>query len=145
MATVVKRLELERVRVCQRCGRGHAELRSDDGATLVVSLDATRTRQLARPADDEDVRSLTDLMLEQLEAAGRQPGEVVLDVADGRLRALLSFDRDGEPDVVACTAEEGVALVARGGLRLYATDDALAHGESRSAKHDRDGGSGTVH
>lgn len=140
----MKRLELERIRVCQRCGRGIAELRGDDGALVTVSLDPVRTRDLARAGDDDEIRTLTDLTLEQLEASGRQPGEVVLDLADGKLRALLSFDRDGDPDVVTCTAEEGVALVARGGLRLYATDEALAHGASRVGKHHR-GGSDTVH
>jgi hypothetical protein len=145
MAAFVKRLAIERIRVCPRCARGRAELRTDDGAGLVVPLDATRTRQLAGTAAADDLRTLTDLMLEQLEAGGRQPGEVVLEVADGRLRALLSFDRDGEPDVVACTAEEGVALVVRGALRFYATDEAMAHGGSPAAKHDHDGGSGTVH
>ena len=145
MPALVKRLELERIKVCQRCGRGSAELRGDGGAKLVVTLDATRTRQLARANDDDELRSLTELVLEQLEAGGRQPGEVVLDVANGRLRALLSFDRDGDPEVVACTAEEGVALVARGGLRIYATDEAMAHGSDRPVAHDREDGSGTVH
>src|SRR4051794_10836295 len=81
----VQRVSIERIRICPRCGRGRAELRGEDGATLVVPLDATRSRQLAATTDD-DLRSLTDLMLEQLEAGGRQPGEVVLEVADGRLR-----------------------------------------------------------
>lgn len=144
MRAVVKRLELERIRVCQRCGRGGAELRGQDGASLVVPLDAVWTRELTRTTDDDEVHSLTELVLEQLEAAGRQPGEVVLDLADGRLRALLSFDRDGDPDVVTCTAEEGVALVVRGGLRLYATDEVLAHGCHRIGKQ-HGGGPDTVH
>src|SRR5262245_3338254 len=144
MRSLVKRVELERIRVCQRCGRGTAELRSEDGTTLTVSMDAVRTRELSRTDDEDDIRSLTELFLEQLEACGRQPAEVVLDVTDGRLRGLLSFDRDGESDVVTCTAEEGIALVVRGGLRLYATDEALARGAEAADKH-HGGGSDTVH
>jgi hypothetical protein len=143
MRVVVKRLELERIRVCQKCGRGGAELRSDDGTILKVPLDAVRTRELTHTRDGDEVRSLTELTLEHLEANGRQPGEVVLDLADGKLRALLCFDRDGESDVVACTADEGVALVVRGGLRLYATDEAMAHGTGRVDKPH--GGPETVH
>jgi len=55
-------------------------------------------------------------------------------VAEGRLRALLSFVRPEGADVVGCTAEEGVALAIRGELRLYATDEALAHAAAEPAK-----------
>src|SRR5438094_5633712 len=125
-ASRVKRLELVRIRVCSRCGRGGAELRGEDAERLVVPLDAVRARQLAGGGREEDVRSFTDLVLEQLAAAGVEAREVVLDVAEGRLRALFSFVRTGETDVVGCTAEEGVALALRGGLRLYAAAEALA-------------------
>ena len=138
----MKRLELVRVRVCGRCGRGGAELRGEDGARLVVPLDAVRARQLANAGREEDVRSFTDLVLEQL-AAGVEAREVVLDVAEGRLCALFSFVRTGETDVVGCTAEEGVALALRGGLRLYATDEALAHAAVDRPKAAR--GPDTVH
>ena len=139
MRADVKRVELERIRVCQRCGRGAADLRADDGVEVVVTLDAVRTRTLTH-ANEEELRSLTDLVLERLDAGGREAAEVVLDLADGRLRALLSFDRDGDPDVVTCTADEGVALVARGGLRLYATDEALAHAAGNRGLHEHDDG-----
>ena len=119
----MKRLELVRIRVCNRCGRGGAELRGEDGERLVVPLDPVRARQLA--------------------AAGVEAREVVLDVADGRLRALLSFVRAGETDVVGCTTDEGVALALRGGLRLYATDEALAHAAADRPK--AAGGPDTVH
>src|SRR5436309_8876422 len=115
-ASPVKRLELVRIRVCNRCGRGGAELRGEDAERLVVPLDPVRARQLAGGGREEDVRSFTDLVLEQLAAAGVEAREVVLDVAEGRLRALFSFVRTGETDVVGCTAEEGVALALRGGL-----------------------------
>jgi hypothetical protein len=138
----VKRLELAGIRVCSRCGRGGAELRSGDGDQLVVPLDPVRARQLAGTEPTDDLRSLTEFVLERLDS--RQLGEVVLDVAHGRLCALLSLMRDDdESEVVACTAEEGVALAIRGSLRLYATDDALAHGAaSKAARH---GGPDTVH
>ena len=90
-----------------------------------------------------EVRSFTDLVLAELAAAGVEAREVVLDVADGRLRALLSFVRADEPDVVGCTAEEGVALALRGGLRLYATDEGLAHAVADRPKPA--GGPETVH
>ena len=142
-ASRVKRLELVRIRVCNRCGRGGAELRGEDGERLVVPLDPVRTRQLADAGREEDVRSFTDLVLEQLAAAGVEAREVVLDVADGRLRALLSFVHADETDVVGCTADEGVALALRGGLRLYATDEALAHAAADRPK--AAGGPDTVH
>ena len=142
-ASRVKRLELVRIRVCNRCGRGGAELRGEGGERLVVPLDPVRARQLADAGREEDVRSFTDLVLEQLAAAGVEAREVVLDVADGRLRALLSFVRADETDVVGCTADEGVALALRGGLRLYATDEALAHAAADRPK--AAGGPDTVH
>ena len=142
-ASRVKRLGLVRIRVCSRCGRGGAELRGEDGERLVVPLDAVRARQLAGGGREEDVRSFTDLVLEQLAAAGVEAREVVLDVAEGRLRALFSFVRTGETDVVGCTAEEGVALALRGGLRLYATAEALAHAAVDKPKAAR--GPDTVH
>jgi hypothetical protein len=141
----VKRLELTRIRVCGRCGRGGAELRGADGESLVVPLDAVRARQLSEGRRADDLRSLTDLVVEQLRASGLGVSEVVLDVADGRLCGLVSVMRENEPDVVGCTAEEGVALAIRGGIRLYATDEALAHASARSAKPEREGGPDTVH
>jgi len=139
----VKRLELVRIRVCNRCGKGGAELKGEDGERLVVPLDAVRARQLADAGRAEDVRSFTDLVLAELAAAGVAAREVVLDVDEGRLRALLSFVRAAETDVVGCTAEEGVALALRGGLRLYATDEALAHAAADRPK--TAGGPETVH
>jgi hypothetical protein len=146
MPADVKRLELARIRVCGRCGRGGAELRGADCEKLVVPLDAVRARQLSEAGRDDD-RSLTELVLEQLAASGAVASEVVLDASDGRLCAFLSLVRpeDAEPEVVACTAEEGVALAIRGALKLYATEEALAQA-ARSAKPERGtGGSDTIH
>jgi len=142
----VKRLELARLRVCGRCGKGAAELGSPDGDRVVVPLDAVRARQLSGGDPSEDLRSLTDFVLERL--GPRRIGEIVLDVEDGRLRALLSLLGEGDrarPEILACTAEEGVALAIRGGLRLYATDEALAHAAARSSRAPRHGGPDTVH
>jgi hypothetical protein len=129
----VKRLELGRIRVCDRCGRGAAELRGADGEKLVVTLDPVRARQLAGPEE----RCLTDVVLERFAATGAEVSEVVLDVIDGRLGALVSLVGEREPEVVACTAEEAVALFVRGAVKLYATDDALAHGTARSTSPTR--------
>jgi hypothetical protein len=127
----VQRLELVRIRVCQRCGRGGAELRSEGGECLVVPIDPARTREFTETNATDDVRSLTDLVLEQLEARGLVASEVVLDVFDGRLRALLSFTGGSDPDVVACTADEGLALAVHGEIKLYATEEAMEHASDR--------------
>ena len=127
----MKRLELGRIRVCDRCGRGAAELRGADGEELVVTLDPVRARQLAGPEAGDGARCLTDVVLERLAATGAEVSEVVLDVIDGRLGALVSLVGEREPEIVACTAEEGVALAVRGAIKLYATDEALAHGLAR--------------
>jgi len=138
MPAIVKRLEVAGVRVCQRCGRGRAELRSEDGSTLAIGLDPGRTRDI-QPNGGESVQSLTDLILEQFAGVAR---EVVLDVVDGHLSALLSLTRDGVSDVVACTPQEGLALAVRGELKLYATDEALARGATETAKVEQGGGPG---
>jgi hypothetical protein len=139
----MKRLDLTRVRTCERCGRGRAELESEDGVVLSVPLDPVRVRELARKADADELRPLSDLVLGELATSGATVQEVVIDVADGQLRALLSYVRGGESEVVACTAQEGVGLAVRGGLRLYATDEALAHG--RAQPDSRAGGGSTLH
>jgi hypothetical protein len=137
----VQRLELVRIRVCKRCGRGNAELRGDAGAQLVVRVDPVRVRELQGIA--EEMRSLSDVLLEQLAAAGFEASEVVLDSVDGRLRGLVSLLRDDEVEVVGCTPEEGLTLAVRGGVRLYATDEAVAQAAPR--RGDASGGPDTVH
>jgi hypothetical protein len=144
----VQRLELARVRVCHRCGRSAAELRGGDGQTVTVQLDPIHARNLTREPASDDVPSLTDVVLERLTSTGLAPHDVVLDVLDGHLRALLSLDAmpEAEVEVVGCTAEEGVVLALRGGLRLYATDEALEHAAQRAGRHDDDhGGPDTLH
>jgi len=126
-----------RIRMCQRCGRSGAELRSEDGDRLVVPIDPARTREFTETNATDDVRSLTDLVLEQLTTRGQGVSEVVLDVFDGRLRALVSFGAGSEPDVVACTADEGLALAVRGELKLYATEEALDHASKGARRQGR--------
>lgn len=111
-----------RVRVCKKCGRGKAELAADGGATLTIPLDAARAREISTEPGAHEMRSLAELVLEKLAEAR----EVVLDVEDGVLRALLSFGRGGDVDVVFCPPQEGLGLAVRGKLKLYATDEALA-------------------
>jgi hypothetical protein len=127
----VTRLELKQVRVCSQCGRGRAELESPDGDRLEVPLDAPRAHDLSGHRDE--VGSVMAFVLTQLTAAGAQPAEVVLDLGPRGVRALLSYTRDGESDVLACTAQEGIELAVRGELRIYATDQALATGDDRPA------------
>jgi hypothetical protein len=143
----VKRLELARIRVCDRCGRGTAELRTESGEMVPVALDPVRARQL-RGRDSDAARTLTDVALEAIGAGGATVSEVVIEVSEGRLGGLVSLVRNGDPDVVACTAEEAVALAVRGAVKIYATDDSLAHASARLAKPARHGGAGgpeTVH
>ena len=137
----MKRLVLARVRSCRKCGRTAAELRSDDGAAILVPVDPHRARELAGAPPAGTLRSLTDVVLAQLDAARRRPSEVVLDVQDGHLRGLVAF---GDDDVVGCTAEEAVALAVRGRLALYATAEAVAHAAARAGRGDHPGGD-TLH
>ena len=140
----MRRLTLVRIRVCTRCGRGGAELKAEDGAKLVVRLEPARAVELRGGAGGDDMRWLTDVVLEQLPVR-----EVVLDVVDETMRAFLTVARDGdagEPEVVACTPEEGVAIAVRGGHRLFATDEALAPARRRGEPRDEGGaGGGTLH
>jgi hypothetical protein len=137
----VKRLELAGIRVCQRCGRGRAELTASDGATITVALDPVRARELAGEVAHDDVRTVGELVLALLTASGAEVKEVVLDTGPAGLRALLSLARDADCEVVSCTPQEGVGLAVRGRLKLYATDEALATAVTRPGE----GGSETVH
>jgi hypothetical protein len=136
----VRRLELKQIHVCQRCGRGRADLAAGASVVLRVSLDPLRARELAGE-EEPGVPWLSAFLLAQLRRDGRQPHEVVLDVGPGGLRGLLSFSRAGEPEVLACTAQEGLGVAVRGALPLYATDEALAHEASQRDPEP----SGTVH
>ena len=122
----MKRLQLARVRICQRCGRGRAELEADDGASITVPLDPVRAHELERRNETDDVPWLSAVVLALLRSSGGAVREVVLDADTHGLRALVSISRGDDTDVVACTPQEGVSLSARGAIPLYATDDALA-------------------
>jgi hypothetical protein len=122
----VKRLQLARVRICQRCGRGRAELEGADGVALTVPLDAVRAHELERHGEPDDVPWLSAVVMGLLEAVGGSMREVVLDTDESGLRALLSIARGDDTEIVACTAQEGVGLAARAGVPLYATAEALA-------------------
>ena len=136
----MKRLQLARVRICQRCGRGRAELESTDGASITVPLDRVRAHELERQREGEDdVPWLSAVVLELVRSSGGAVREVVLDADAHGLRALVSISRGEDTDVVACTPQEGVSLSARGTIPLYATDDALAtaRGTADREGHDR--------
>jgi hypothetical protein len=122
--TAVRRLELKQVRVCSRCGRGRAQLESADGDRFEVVLDPPRARELS--AGQGGVRSLATFLLEQIAERRIVPEEVIFEQGPAGLRALLSVTRDGETDVVSCTAQEGVELAVRGSLAMYASDDVLS-------------------
>ena len=133
----VKRLRLAGIRICHRCGRGKAEFLDDQGTVAMrVSVDAMRARELARDEADEELLTLSELVLTQLSERGAEAREVVFDVDDGHLRSLLSFTHDEEPDVVECTPQEGISLGVRGGLNFYATDEAIAQAELERPAHD---------
>ncbi len=130
----MKRLELSGIRVCERCGRGVAELQGPDGESLVVKLDAVRARQLSGTADGAEMRSLIDAVLAELGAAGVVVSEIVFDASEGRLGALVTLLRGDDAEIVACTAEEGVAVAVRAQVKIYATDEALSHAAARPGK-----------
>lgn len=121
----MKRLELGEVRICRRCGRGRATLVTDDGETIGIPLDPARARLLGE-ASDTGVAWLSALVLERLAQDGHTMTEVVLDADQGVLRALVSCRRGESAELFACTPQEGVDLANRGGVTLYATDEAIA-------------------
>lgn len=129
----MKRLELGAVRICRRCGRGRATLVTDDGDTVSIPLDPARARVLGRSDSSGDVSWLGGLVLEGLVRDGLSLQEIVLDLDDGVLRALVSCRRGEEPELFACTPQEGVELANRSGVSLYATDEALAHAAGAAA------------
>jgi hypothetical protein len=146
----VRRLALVRIRVCTRCGRGGAELKAEDGARLVVRLEPARAVELRAASRSDEMRWLIDVVMAQLQANGLGVREVVLDVVDDTMRAFLTLARDedasADSEVVACTPEEGVAIAIRGGLRLFATDEALAPARRATEPRDQGGaGGGTLH
>ena len=146
----MRRLALVRIRVCTRCGRGGAEFKAEDGAKLVVRLEPARAVELRGEPKSDEMRWLTDVVLEQLTSSGQDVREVVLDLVDGVMRAFLSLaradDASAEPEVVACTPEEGIAIALRGGFRLFATDEALTAPRGRNEPRDEGGaGGGTLH
>jgi hypothetical protein len=136
---VVKRLQLARVRICQRCGRGRAELEAADGASITIPLDPLRAHELERRNETDDVPWLSAVVLALFRSSGGTVREVVLDADTHGLRALVSISRGDDTDVVACTPQEGVSLSARGSIPLYATADALmtASGTPDREGHDR--------
>ena len=129
----MKRLELGAVRICGRCSRGRATLVTDDGDTISIPLDPARARVLGRNESSSDVSWLSELVLEGIARDGLSLQEIVLDLEDGVLRALVSCRRGEEPEMFACTPQEGVELANRSGVSLYATDEALAHAAGASA------------
>ena len=128
------------MRICQRCGRGRAELVAGDGTGMTIPLDAARAQELAARDDAPDVPWLSSLVLGLLGGRGGRIREVVIDVTGTALRALVTLAQAGENDVVACTAQEGVGLALRATAPLYATDEALAVAVKPEA-----GGRETVH
>jgi hypothetical protein len=128
---VVQRLELTRIHACERCGRGRAELATGEGDVLVVGLDAAAVQELREGREGGEVPWLSSLLLELLGARRDALREVVLDAGPKGLRALLTLSHGDTTDVIACAAQEGIALAVRGALPLYATAEALEAGGRR--------------
>jgi hypothetical protein len=120
-------LAVKELRVCQKCGKGRAALVADDGTLVTIPLDRTRAHELSTDPDEHELRSLTELLLEQMLATGTTVEEVVLDIGPAGVRALLSLTNEaGHTEVVAATPQAGIGLVVRGGFKLYATPEVLA-------------------
>jgi hypothetical protein len=139
-ADAVKRLEIAGVRICQRCGRGRADLTAPDGTTITVPIDPARAQELAAPGSDDEVPWLSSVLLGLLRGGGLALREIVLDTADHGLRALVSLAREKDTEIIVCTPQEGVGLAVRGKVPLYATAEALAATTETS-----DGGGETLH
>jgi hypothetical protein len=101
-----------------------------------------RARELSADPPSDEVELLIDWVLAAVKRDGGNPQEIVLDLSDGKLRGMLLSARGDEHEVVACTAEEGVALAIRGRLKLYATEEALAQASAHAEKPDHRGGAG---
>ena len=123
----VKRIELGDIRICKRCGRGRANLLTDDGDVVAIPLDPARARVLGAAATDADLGWLSAIVVQRLQQDGNAVQEIVLDLDGQALRALVSCRRGAELEVLACTPQEGVEIATRAGVPLYATDEALAH------------------
>lgn len=134
-------LELKRIRACPRCGRGVAELETPGRGIVRVILDAVRVRELS--GGDDDPPPVSRVLLAALERAGTPATEVVLDLVPEGLRGLVTLGGGPDGEVFACTAQEALSLAVRGGLRVYATDEALA-GTAGAGPRDHDPGR-TVH
>ena len=106
---------------------------TDDGDTIGIPLDPARARALGRSDSTGEVSWLAGLVLDGLTRDGLSLQEIVLDLDDGVLRALVSCRRGDEPEMFACTPQEGVELANRSGASLYATDEALAHAAGAAA------------
>lgn len=128
---LVRRLELGTIRICKRCGRGRAELLTDDGESVSVRLGANRARLLAdlggQPPDD--VPWLGDVLARGAAGAGRRVSDVVLDDGPHGLRGLVTWaDDEQAAAVAACEPEEALEAALRTGVPIYATEEALRPG-----------------
>jgi hypothetical protein len=124
----VRRLELGAIRICGRCGRGRAELCTEDGGSLVVRLGAHRARRLAPPGTGavEDVPWLGDVVLGHAADLGLRIADVVLDDGPQGLRGLVTWTQaGGDVTVAACEPEEALEMALRAGVPIFATDEAL--------------------
>lgn len=127
--TAVYRLALGSIRICRRCGRGRAELLTEDGEALVVRLDPGRARILHDLGRDDvaapDLPWMTALAVADAETAGRRVTDVVLDAGPHGLRGLVSWLGDGTTDVIACEPQEALEWAMRTTAPVFATDEAL--------------------
>jgi len=124
----VRRLELGAIRICKSCGRGRAELLTDDGDTVVVRLGPNRARVLAdldgTPTDD--VPWLGDVVARRAADIGLHVADVVIDDGPKGLRGFVTWVNEGEDvTVAACEPEEALETALRMGVPIFATDEAL--------------------
>jgi len=124
----VRRLELGTIRICKRCGRGRAELLTEDGDAVFVRLGPNRARVLADldGTRESDVPWLGAAVARRAADAGVHVADVVLDDGPEGLRGLVTSGRAGEDViVVACEPEEALETALRAGVPIFATDEAL--------------------
>jgi hypothetical protein len=127
----VQRLELTRVRACERCGRGRADLTAGTGDVLTIALDPAAVAELQGSQAETDVAWLSSFVVERSRAHGESLREVVLDEGPNGLRGLLTVSRGDATDVLACSPDQALTLAMRATLPLYATAEALDAGARR--------------
>ena len=122
----MKRLALLGLKPCPRCHRAVAYVMTEGGEhTLGIALDAIKTREISRRSEERgQEKFLTDLVVKLLALSSCIPREIVLDWDE---EGFLFARVDLATNLISCSPQEAVALVAAAGMPLYATESVFEH------------------